>query len=341
MIQPPTPSLASRAANDGEPAAFPKEADPESGLPAIARTLAGRVLMGRLIPTSFNLKGIITMATLTGWAINIGSTGADHTYVTSSDGYIWPCWGRSAGGQSICAANGSSASANCFSQTDSHAGIIYAITGVCHQTANRVLYPAGAVVSNAGGYWASVLLYGTYGTHNLASLIEWEVRKSRCSGISGDMTPNTRVSRFFETMESPITPDDPALRNYLDKVNNLYAAQANVTTLASLGEEAQPDFLGQELELMADYRLGNAAPDMKALRDAQAEALKNKAVLDQQLISKQLPPAEYARQVNGLVNGLLEQSVSLLGEKTHIQLLGVAPGKPVELVDSDILAQHH
>ncbi len=281
------------------------------------------------------------MAILTGWAINIGSTGADHTYVTSSDGYNWPCWGRSAGGRDICAGDGSSASANCFSQTDSHAGIIYALTGVCHQTANRVLYPARVVVSKAGDYWVSVLLYGTYGTHNLASWIEWEVRKSRCSGISGDMTPNIRVSSFFETMENSITPDDPALRNYLDKVNSLYAAQANVTMLASLGEEAQSDFLGQELELMADYRLGSTAPDMKALRDAQTKVLKNKAVLDQQLISKQLLPAEYAQQVNRLVNGLLEQSVSLLGEKSYTQLFGVVPGKPVELVDSDILAQHH
>jgi hypothetical protein len=277
------------------------------------------------------------MATLTGWAIEIGTTGADHTYVTSSDGYVWPCWGRSAGGHSICSGNGSSASANCFSQTDSHAGILYALTGVCHQTANRVLFPAKVIVSAAGGYWASVLLYGTYGTHSLPALIEWEVRKGRCGGITGDMAANARGVTFAEASVHV----DPALRDYLDKVNNLYAAQANVATLNVLSKGAQPDILGQELKLMADYRLENAAPDMSALQDEQAKTLSKKSALDQQLISKHLTPTEYAQQVNALVNDLLSQSVRLLGENTHTRLFGMAPGTPVELVDSDILARHH
>ena len=277
------------------------------------------------------------MATLTGWAIEIGTTGADHTYVTSSDGYVWPCWGRSSGGHSICSGNGSSAGANCFSQTDSHAGILYALTGVCHQTANRILFPAKVIVSAAGGYWASVLLYGTYGTHSLPALIEWEVRKGRCGGLTADMAVNARGVTFAE---APV-PQDPALRAYLDKVNNLYVEQANVATLNAMSKGTQPDILGQELKLMADYRLENAAPDMTALQDAQAKTLTRKSALDQQLITKHLTPTEYARQVNALVNDLLSQSVRLLGEKTHTQLFGVAPGASIELVDSDILAGHH
>lgn len=277
------------------------------------------------------------MATLTGWAIAIGETGADHTYVTSSDGYVWPCWGRSSGGHSICAGVGSSASANCFSQTDSQAGILYALTGVCHQTANRILYPAGVIVSAAGGYWASVLLYGTYGTSTLPSLIEWEIRKGRCGGVAGDMMANARGAVAAGT----VVQADPALRTYLDKVNDLYAAQANAATLSMLSNAAQPDILGQELKLMADYRLANAAPDMAPLQGEQTKTLARKAALDQQLITKQLTPAEYARKVNALVGELLSKSVTLLGEQTHTRLFGVAPGASVELVDSDILAGHH
>ena len=41
------------------------------------------------------------METLKGWSIPLnGKKGefADHTYVTSSDGRKWGCWGRSSGG---------------------------------------------------------------------------------------------------------------------------------------------------------------------------------------------------------------------------------------------------
>lgn len=43
---------------------------------------------------------------------------------------------------------------------------IYAIHGVCHQSANRFLWPAGILLSSrlVAGYWASVALYGVYGT---------------------------------------------------------------------------------------------------------------------------------------------------------------------------------
>lgn len=280
------------------------------------------------------------MAILTGWAIAIGTTGADHTYVTSSDGHAWPCWGRSAGGHSICAAGGASARANCLSQSNSHAGIVYAISGVCHQTANRILHPANVIVSAAGGYWASVLLYGTYGTNGLAWLIEWEIRKKRCAGISGDLVADTKVLSFSDQETGEAMPEDPALQNYLEKVNQLYSARVKVMAFTDVDEEEKTDLLGQELELMVDYRLGAAAPDIASLRDAQMKTLAEKGVLDQKLISKELTTMEYVQEVNSLVNHLLGHSIELLGEKNYRQLFGVVPGESVELIDRDILAQY-
>src|ERR1700738_4941091 len=87
--------------------------------------------------------GIEVMATLIGHSIPTLWGAADHTYVTCQGGYAWPGWGRSAGGSTICAGAGSSANANCISQPSSTAGLVYGITGVCHQTANRILWPAG------------------------------------------------------------------------------------------------------------------------------------------------------------------------------------------------------
>ena len=100
--------------------------------------------------------------TLTGFAIKtLGA--ADHTYVTSSEGHIWPCWGRSKGGQKICEGTGNIDQAECLSRVNSRAGIKYGRTGVCHQTANRILLTAKVDVARAAAAGKSFILYGKYG----------------------------------------------------------------------------------------------------------------------------------------------------------------------------------
>ena len=101
--------------------------------------------------------------TLTGHALPVVGLAADHTYVTSSAGHVWNCNGRSAGGKAICTGIGNVDRADCLARPHSHAGIRYAITGVCHQMANRILYPSGRTVSRARRYLWSCFMYGTYG----------------------------------------------------------------------------------------------------------------------------------------------------------------------------------
>ena len=100
---------------------------------------------------------------LTGYAIRMAMLPADHTYVTSSAGHVWPCFGRGAGGAEVCAGSANVHRAHCLSKPRSEAGIVYAVTGVCHQAANRILYPAGKTVSGARGYRWSLFTYGAYG----------------------------------------------------------------------------------------------------------------------------------------------------------------------------------
>lgn len=102
------------------------------------------LLSGFVIPASFNPK-------------------VDHTYVTSSCGRTWGCWGRKAGGSLIVSGGGSSYVAGCLSLEHERAGIAYGLTGVCHQAANRILFPAAVLVDGARGYAASVMAYGHYG----------------------------------------------------------------------------------------------------------------------------------------------------------------------------------
>ena len=107
-------------------------------------------------------------AVLDGFAIPAALVGQhwDHTYVGSSCGLLWGCFGRSSGGSSICSAPGSSILADCLSQVSSRAGIRYSITGVCHQASNRILYatrPQPATVRRCRGYQVSRFAYGEYG----------------------------------------------------------------------------------------------------------------------------------------------------------------------------------
>ncbi len=67
-----------------------------------------------------------------------------HTYVRSSCGASWGCWGGSTGGVRVCNGTGSSKEADCISQRG--AGILYGVNGVCHQTANRILSPANIAI---------------------------------------------------------------------------------------------------------------------------------------------------------------------------------------------------
>lgn len=100
---------------------------------------------------------------LDGFALSTLVGMADHTYVESSNGHVWPCWGRHSGGIRICTGTGNTDQADCLSQPNSQAGISYGVTGVCHQTANRILYPSGQTVSGARGYRGSIFAWGTYG----------------------------------------------------------------------------------------------------------------------------------------------------------------------------------
>ena len=98
------------------------------------------------------------MARLYGHAVAMVGKRTDHTYVTSSEGYVWACAGRSEGGHGICTGSGSAWLAHCLAGANARAGIVYNVTGWCDQMANRILRPAGVDVSAARGYRISELV---------------------------------------------------------------------------------------------------------------------------------------------------------------------------------------
>ena len=98
---------------------------------------------------------------------------ADHVYVKMGDTYFG-CHGGYDNGKemytglgdleyAIQTADGKTTQDGDNTVNDGDAGIIYLLTGVCHQIANRILWTSQIVVDKAAGYSLSSLVYGPYG----------------------------------------------------------------------------------------------------------------------------------------------------------------------------------
>ncbi|EGR0594038.1 hypothetical protein FG071_19810 [Vibrio cholerae] len=122
----------------------------------------------------------------------------DHTYVESDAGDSWPCNGRNSGGEVVASGSCDLTIARCIGKNE--VGIIYGITGVCHQMSNRVLASAGTQLPSVRGYFLSSLLYGSHGIDGY----EWQERKFVCGleqqGASVDNLTNVLINKRAEVL---------------------------------------------------------------------------------------------------------------------------------------------
>jgi hypothetical protein len=138
----------------------------------------------------------------------------------------------------VCTAPGDAESADRIAGPHSHAHIVYAVTGVCHQTANRILAPAGVCVAKARWYAASHLLYGTYGRGH------WKIPS-------------------IEAVTATFGGTDNAMRAYVLGVQRLY-------TDTGVGAEEQTVHDDRDLVLFVDYKLGGNTANEYAAAIARA-----------------------------------------------------------------------
>lgn len=259
------------------------------------------------------------MAMLYGWSLD-SFHGIDHTYVTSSEGHVWNCWGRSTGGQQICSGVADAGQADCLSQKNSHAGLLYGITGVCHQTANRILYPARCIVSAADNYWLTALLYGTYGL----SVVRFKSRLAHC--LDG------------EEYYTPRSKELSGEAAYLQKINLLYAN--------ALAKQRQPGLskdrlvfrlLQNELKITAAYRLGSEARagTTGVLLKFQSDLLTEKNFYDRALMARRLDPVMYAEKMNEIINNTYKDIKKSLGESRCQKMFGIK--REIRLIDPMIM----
>jgi len=264
------------------------------------------------------------MSTLYGWSLD-SFYGVDHTYVTSSDGQIWNCWGRSSGGQLICSGTAEPGQADCLSEKNSHAGLLYGLTGVCHQTANRILFPARCIVSEATNYWLTAFVYGTYGL----SVVKFQSRLAKC--LPGQDWPAPRK----DTGLSPETA-------YLYSIHNLYAkASAQVRQAGAAKERTVFQLLQNECKLSTAYRLGSDSTPraVKDLLQYQRELLGDKNLFDRALMAKRIKPAIYAEKVNQLANSAFKDLCKSIGEERFLKMFGTRA--EIQLIDPAVMSEYY
>jgi hypothetical protein len=272
---------------------------------------------------------------LEGWAVQVALPpglaallppalqNADHTYVTSQSGLKWGCFGRSAGGNCLVRGPGDSVIADCLSkpirpfrvfplQIPLYAGVIYGITGVCHQAANRVLWPSGNMVVGAAGYQQSAGAFGPYG---LFRWLEWPA----CVPAGTVFAMSNTQNRQGGDMSRPDV--------YSRVVSNSYAAvqdeaKSRVSDLAALVEMG----IGHPLDPATFNELALIQED---LRKAQYDLI-------QRLQGGTMSPEGYLDLFNEELKKWASRSLALLGEERFEAIFGKEGHHPETLVDRRI-----
>lgn len=245
----------------------------------------------------------------------------DHTYVTCAGGRAWCCWGRSTGGAVLQTGEGSSVEAECIARPRSEAGIVYGVTGLCHQTANRILYPAGVTVSDAVGYRITEFFFGTYGS----IAFEWVLRRKGCAGETGEIDgcgPPERPERV---------PPDEAEMLLLRGIDEEYESRGGEKR-----DEPDPELLAAVFELRTRHVLGAPLARVERLQRIQFEFVSGKAALDRRLRGREISGRDFAKAANELCNESLSYCREAMAAHDYVALFQMEPGARIAVIRPDI-----
>jgi hypothetical protein len=256
----------------------------------------------------------VPSARLQVWAVpSISTPWWDHTYAVSSCGLRWGCFGRDVGGRSLGSGTGSSIDADCLSQVNSEAGIIYGKTGVCHQAANRILYPARITAVGCNGYSVSIFRYGTYGKAIWSGL-------SRCYP-SGTLSSSTPIGSGQPTPQS---------RNPSEKIGVDDATVSGGHMVSGSQQNSQLAELSAMVETALGYRIDQET--IVALFAIQTDLQRADSISVARLEAGEITPDQYLDQVNANLQSAMNQSKALLGEQRFQAIFGEAGDHPEGLI---------
>lgn len=242
----------------------------------------------------------------------------EHTHVESSCGSRWGCFGGDTGGVSIASGMGDSTVADCLSYPQwlpaVYAGLYYLITGVCHQAANRVLYPAGVTVSRAKWYVPS---HNAFGAHGLGA---W-TQRDLCIGPNSTQA-SVMAFRTDETIAKPygLTRSDNPMSDY-DRVA--------IATADGRADEIE------ELSALYEERVKRRLPGkvIRQLYTIQRELRGRQGDLAERLNRNEISREEYLNEFTAALRLAAENNRRVLGDKDFAMAYGEAGDFPEGFID--------
>lgn len=217
------------------------------------------------------------------------------------------------------------------------AGIWYAINGVCHQIANRVLWPTSATVAGANGYAYSSVAFGVYGTMippiawaipalwpiltaiEATVLVEWAYRTSHCKGVT-----DTEAS-------------DPG-----EFEASVMALHESVSDSPPATREARLEHHFHELDLLFEWKLGparnlaNIERVKQLFRDAYAKAPAETATPEAPDDLSSLLTPEVARSYNDATDEFFSKIADIIGTDSYRKVFDAEPGEYASMINPDL-----
>jgi hypothetical protein len=270
---------------------------------------------------------------------------ADHTYVQcGTGGKAWGCWGGKTGGTELRRGTGSTQRADAIAGADEHAGIkCYLINGVCHQAANRILFPAGITVRGARGYDVSEALFGTYGRPR-GPFGTCPSPFDQHSEITGDLPEcvETRAMRLQAARKARgLSPEESQReRKYIKGVLAIYGEDKRAF-MSARGMKG-PDLAGFHLKLFmykAQYSLGSKLDKALSakLQDIRMSAEWSRMKIEDLFTNDEMKPSEFVEALNKETILFQEAAANALKPAQYKLLFGLKPGDTVILADPSIV----
>lgn len=272
------------------------------------------------------------MGTLVGLAKTtwLAARGADHTYVQCGSGAIaWGCWGSKAGGRIINSGPGSTKQADAIAGLDERAGITsYLVNGVCHQAANRVLFPAGRLVLLARGYGLSRSIFGPYGRSTTLSPAPFQQHPT----VTGDLAPCSTVTGEEIDAEPTSLPEI----RYIEKASALYRKFAAAHDDERV--DSGPAFRRSVFELDMDRYLGTSLLRSKRRRLLEAkDRLENahEALID--VLRHENSGSDYVTSFNEMTDEFQDSVAGILGNDEYERFINVERVQRIDVGDPQAL----
>jgi hypothetical protein len=261
---------------------------------------------------------------------------ADHTYVECGNGgKAWSCWGGKTGGTAFNSGTGSTKRADCIAKPNERAGITcYLVNGVCHQAANRILLPAGILVTAARGYGVSSAIFGTYGKVGF-----WPCFApfDQCPGVTGDLPACLATKAPTPGAAKTVAPKLPLLKGedkHIQSIKRAYNKFDHPAATPLDTMKFHADLFDREVKFRLGEDIGKAA---KGLRLAKETVELEHWRLVEALANKSMPPAEFIKLFNKMTLKFQDDVATSLEKTQYRKLMALDRDEQVILADPDII----